>query len=369
MNFLSSERSAVQYLSKMDLDNCQALFMPVGRVGDQEKKSFSYFGVPNGKGPFPAIILVHGGGGTAYTEWVKRWVDHGYAALAIDIEGAATCYKQKEYHNMGLIRKGNFEDFDLPKEEQWMYQVIQAVMQAKTFLENYPCIKKESIGIMGISWGGLAAANVISYYPQFCFGIAVYGCGCCEDDPAYFGRIFRNNPDACFLWNPLQRMKKVQTPLLWINGDNDDFFSVLSTSKCYEISPNSNLAIIPGFLHGHEPAWELETSYLFADSICNGGKCFPKIYIEALENTEKKIQVRIEGPELEAYGTIQIMVSLKYFSYDLNGHGCTPWKVSQSSICTQKKFEVLLNKDAKLVYVNLQEENGTIHSSNVIVFK
>jgi hypothetical protein len=32
----------------------------------------------------PGIVLLHGGGGTAFESWVKLWVDRGYAAIAID---------------------------------------------------------------------------------------------------------------------------------------------------------------------------------------------------------------------------------------------------------------------------------------------
>lgn len=47
---------------------------------------FAWIGVPgiSRKEMVPGIVLVHGGGGTAYHDWVKLWVERGYAALAID---------------------------------------------------------------------------------------------------------------------------------------------------------------------------------------------------------------------------------------------------------------------------------------------
>ncbi|MEI6727964.1 MAG: acetylxylan esterase, partial [Actinomycetes bacterium] len=48
---------------------------------------FAYYGKPEGAGPFPGIVLVHGGGGAAFRDWVKHWVDNGYAALAMDLAG------------------------------------------------------------------------------------------------------------------------------------------------------------------------------------------------------------------------------------------------------------------------------------------
>ena len=35
-----------------------------------------------------AMVLVHGGGGTAFDAWVRAWVKAGYAAIAMDTCGA-----------------------------------------------------------------------------------------------------------------------------------------------------------------------------------------------------------------------------------------------------------------------------------------
>jgi cephalosporin-C deacetylase-like acetyl esterase len=47
-------------------------------------KVFAWLGLPeNRSGKVPGIVLVHGGGGTAFKEWVKLWNDHGFAAISI----------------------------------------------------------------------------------------------------------------------------------------------------------------------------------------------------------------------------------------------------------------------------------------------
>ena len=51
---------------------------------------FAWYGAPGGgegAGKRPAMVLVHGGGGTAFKEWVKRWNEHGFAAISIAVEG------------------------------------------------------------------------------------------------------------------------------------------------------------------------------------------------------------------------------------------------------------------------------------------
>ena len=49
---------------------------------------FAWLGLPEKRaGKVPGIVLVHGGGGTAFKEWARRWNEHGFAALSIAVEG------------------------------------------------------------------------------------------------------------------------------------------------------------------------------------------------------------------------------------------------------------------------------------------
>ena len=51
---------------------------------------FAWWGLPRGASAqrkVPAMVLVHGGGGTAFARWVKTWNDRGYAAIAMDTCG------------------------------------------------------------------------------------------------------------------------------------------------------------------------------------------------------------------------------------------------------------------------------------------
>ena len=37
---------------------------------------------------FPGVVLIHGGGGTAFADWVQLWAKRGYAAIAMDLNGS-----------------------------------------------------------------------------------------------------------------------------------------------------------------------------------------------------------------------------------------------------------------------------------------
>ena len=64
----------------------QAILYDGVEVDGVKSPVFAYIGYPEGKAPqggFPAVLLIHGGGGTAYPNYVRKWNARGYAA-AID---------------------------------------------------------------------------------------------------------------------------------------------------------------------------------------------------------------------------------------------------------------------------------------------
>ena len=57
-------------------------------LGGKATRVFAYYAHPKeGKGPFPGMVLLHGGGGQAFAEWATLWAERGYAALAMDLAG------------------------------------------------------------------------------------------------------------------------------------------------------------------------------------------------------------------------------------------------------------------------------------------
>lgn len=71
-------------------DRIRALFFEGAPYRGKPTRVFAWLGVPRlapGE-KAPGIILLHGGGGTAFESWVKTWVDRGYAAIAIDHFGS-----------------------------------------------------------------------------------------------------------------------------------------------------------------------------------------------------------------------------------------------------------------------------------------
>ena len=68
----------------------QAYFLQSAPYNSEATYVFAFVGIPataTKDNPVPGVVLVHGGGGTAFYDWVKMWNDKGYAAIAIDTEG------------------------------------------------------------------------------------------------------------------------------------------------------------------------------------------------------------------------------------------------------------------------------------------
>ena len=83
----------------------QAVFLKGVNYKDNETRIFGYLGCPKDasiNNKYPGVVLVHGGGGTAYKEWVKQWVDAGYVAFAIDYQGNMILKFAKIFFKKGI---------------------------------------------------------------------------------------------------------------------------------------------------------------------------------------------------------------------------------------------------------------------------
>jgi len=99
---------------------------------------FAYYAAPEGKVPaggWPAVVCAHGGGGTAYPDWVKQWNDRGYAAVSMDLEGHLP--DKRGHENAGPARRNWFSDIGLPDKEQWFYHAF-----ADSIVKNSPPLPK-----------------------------------------------------------------------------------------------------------------------------------------------------------------------------------------------------------------------------------
>ena len=138
----------------------EAEVMPVMIEGEPYKGRptwcFAYYGVPEWATPVnkaPAIVLVHGGLGTAYPEWVRMWVRRGYAAICVDTCGALPIRtadgKWMANPEGGPRGWGRIECAEEPVRDQWVYHAIAAIIRSHSFLRSLPNVDTRNIGVTG----------------------------------------------------------------------------------------------------------------------------------------------------------------------------------------------------------------------------
>ena len=210
---------------------------------------------PQGKGPFPGIIVIHEWWGL--NDWVKgqasKLSDQGYVTLAIDLYRGKVATTPNEAHEfMGGVPQ------DRAKRD------LEAAFNYLTLQTN---VKKDRIGTIGWCMGGGYALGLALEEPKLAADAINYG--------VYDYANLANNP---------AEVKKINAPILGIYGAQDrgipvdelrKFFNQLSTQgKKADISiyPNAGHAFEnPNNKDGYRPkdaqdAWNKTISF-FASTL------------------------------------------------------------------------------------------------------
>lgn len=251
---------------------------------DWKRKStrvFAWLGLPEGRTEkVPGVVLVHGGGGTAFKGWVQRWNKRGYAAISIAVEGQTDIENpQGASHSpwikhkwAGPQRSGIYQDSQLPIEEQWIYHAVADTILANSLLRSLVDVDAEQVGIMGISWGGVITSTVIGLDERFAFAIPTYGCGGLDTAENQYGQSLGNNDIYRQVLDPMLRLSRAKMPTLWFSWPKDSHFPLNNHAQNYlEQSGPHMVSLVPGMGHGHGSAWQRPESYAFADSVTKFG--------------------------------------------------------------------------------------------------
>lgn len=245
----------------------------------RDTKVFAWLGMPEnvvGNQQVPGIVLVHGGGGTAFKNWVQEWNKRGFAAISIAVEGQTDVRDDSKAWQQhvwaGPQRVGIYGDSAKPLEEQWMYHAVADTVLANSLLRSLPNVDAEKVGLMGISWGGVIASTVVGIDSRFAFAIPTYGCGHLADAENQYGRALGGNDLYRDVWDPMQRLSNATMPMLWFSWPQDSHFPLDCQAESYRAAGGTTMvSLVPGMGHGHGPPWNRPESYAFAESIVMTG--------------------------------------------------------------------------------------------------
>jgi carboxymethylenebutenolidase len=155
------------------------------KSGDETVQAVLY--TPAGKGPFPALIVIHEWWGL--NDWVKdqasKLADQGYEALAIDLYRGKVAATPEMAHE---IMRGVPED-----------RAKRDLHAAFEFLQSQPNVKKNRIGAIGWCMGGGYSLDVALQEPTLAADVINYG-------------HLATDPEA---------LKKINAPILGLFGGQD----------------------------------------------------------------------------------------------------------------------------------------------------
>ena len=262
----------------------KAFFMesPVTYQG-KPTKIMGYIGFPEGASEtdkVPGIVLVHGGLGTAYPDWVKMWNDRGYAAISIDTEGGQSKPENMMYSGLHDERNKYADDpvytagptnngFVIESAEKigesWMYHATSAVILANSLLRADPRVDADRVGITGISWGGIITCIVVGYDDRYAFAMPVYGSVGLNGSSATFSSF--PSQLAQETWDTVEPLKASTTPMLFLNSNRDEAFALDATAKSFKAAQNGFMTIKNNYNHGQDYGATPGELAVFADAV------------------------------------------------------------------------------------------------------
>ena len=266
---------------------------------------FAYYGFPtNCTGKVPAMVLIHGGGGSAFWRWVQLWNSRGYAAIAMDTCGSISGHGYNNHPRSpwgGPEGWGGWKQTSWAFTDQWTYQAVAAAIKGHSLLRSFKEVDPERIGVTGISWGGYLTCIVAPLDTRFKFAVPVYGCGYIYECPLY--GIKKEDAQAQKFWNthwdPSLYLPLATMPFLWVTGSNDFAFPMDSLKKSYSlVKPPSTLCLRVRMKHGHGGAGENPAEILaFAESIVNKTAPLPVVPTPTRNGQDVSATISMKQPQ------------------------------------------------------------------------
>lgn len=259
------------------------LFRSIDYLGNPVQV-FAYYSAPTTgvmpAGGWPAMVHAHGGGGTAYSEWVKYFNDQGYAAISLDLEGHIPTEDVNGAYlpspNPGPSRSGVFNDYEKPIEEQWFYHAISQVILAHTLIASFPEVNATKIGLSGASWGGTITSTAMGVDNRWSWAVPVYGAGYLDDSDGAQGNAI-SDAKADFVnqyYDASVYFDRVDFPTLFINGTNDYNFAMPVTQNSAK-HVNGNIRYSLEFGHSNLAPLRLDEIFSFANQVSYGTAALP----------------------------------------------------------------------------------------------
>ncbi|NQV32291.1 MAG: alpha/beta fold hydrolase [Phycisphaeraceae bacterium] len=311
---------------------------------------------------FPAVVLVHGGGGTAFKEWAELWARRGYAAIAMDLAGCGPERKRLTQGGPGQSDDEKFGSIDLSAQDQWTYHSVANVILAHSLIRSFEDVDASRTAVTGISWGGYLTCIVAGLDSRFNAAVPVYGCGFLHENSAWLDRFAKMTPRQkdkwVRLWDPSMYVGSAVMPVFFVNGTNDFAYPLDSYAKTYGLVKGTrNYRITVKMPHGHPQGWEPKEIGLFIDQHLRDG--VPLATVMAPRVTQEQVHAKVNSD------TALASAQLHYTT------GTTPinkldWESIPAQIDGTRTLSCIVPDRATLWFLTVTDSRGAIVSSELV---
>lgn len=221
-------------------------FQSVGYEDKENTWVFGAVGTPATEMPkdgYPAVVLIHGGGGHVFGAWMSYWMDKGFVAIAIDMFGNELNYSLQKVSNPdGGPREHDGSNFDGVEDvtQSWVYHSVYNVIMAHNLLRAREDVDVNRIVATGISWGGFITNIVAGVDKRFTAFAPVYGSGFVHEDSFWTkrGGTFggeENRQNWIAHYDPSSYLPYATKPMLFVSGIGDNCFSLVNRVRSAEL--------------------------------------------------------------------------------------------------------------------------------------
>ena len=228
---------------------------------DTEAEFFCTYAVPDSPRPqkgYPALMLVHGGGGTAYPNYIDHWRRNGFAVLAVD------WYNQRPVTTGKGKGEHSYSRAPLPggRRNDQRANIANLVI-ANSLLLSMPEVDPSRNVYVGLSWGSWYGAAVAGIDDRYSGVVEIY----CGD-------VKRENGDWLVNGRFLHRAKM---PVWWTTWTQDQNVTPKTSQDGWDECPGYwGHVTCPTLGHSHQ-GFMLDSVMRMARHFAGMGPALPRL--------------------------------------------------------------------------------------------
>lgn len=333
---------------------------------------FAWIGVPAGASAankVPAMVLIHGGQGTALRSWVELWMARGYAAISFDTCGhLPTPWEPERNAHARHAHAGpvgwaeNFKQIDEPVGDQWIYHAIADAVLAHSLLRSLPEVDAARTGVTGISWGGFLTHILAGVDDRYRLAVPVYGTAFLGDNSTWQrGPLQQLGRERAMkwlsLWDPSQHLPRARMPMLFVNGTNDRHSWVDSWAKTHRLPAGPRTILLKVRMpHGHPPAGDPPEITAFADGVLRAGPGLVRVERQGRDGAQAWATFA---------GAPAVVKAEIVWTSDRGEWPERKWQAAPAAVdAAARRVSARVPPDAAVFYLNLHDARGLLVSTD-----